>query len=70
MNIKSIIGICTFVFGIVANEILLMAQGVAGLKYESIPYANEMLLIAALRMFIGILLFVLGQLQRIQKTTD
>ncbi len=63
MKKKSIIGICVFVFGIIFNEILLMAQGVAGLKYEGIPYINEMLLIAALIMFSGILLFAVNQFQ-------
>ena len=45
------------------NEILLMAQGVAGLQYESVPYSNEMLLAAAVIMFSGVLLFAISQFQ-------
>jgi len=63
MKRKSIFGICIFVFGIIFNEILLMTQGIAGLKYESVPFTNELLLIAAIIMFSGILLFVIGQFQ-------
>ncbi len=61
MKRKSIFGMCIFVFGIIFNEILLMTQGIAGLKYESVPFTNELLLIASIIMFSGILLFVIGQ---------
>ncbi len=55
------IGIIIFTFGIFFNELLLMVQGIAALKYESVPYINEMLLFAALIMFIGTALLVRGQ---------
>jgi hypothetical protein len=51
-------GIITFVAGIIINECLLMAQGVAALSYTGIPAINEMLLGAAFIMFGGMLLFV------------
>ena len=61
LKLFSIIGICVFVFGIIVNEIILMAQGVSDLQYDSIPYANEMLLVTAIIMFTGMLLFVIDQ---------
>ena len=61
LKLFSIIGICVFVFGIIVNEIILMAQGVSDLQYDSIPYANEMLLITEIIMFTGMLLFVIDQ---------
>jgi hypothetical protein len=50
-------GIWIFISGIIINEILLMTQGVAGLSYIIIPCINESLLVAALIMFSGILVF-------------
>ncbi len=61
LKIFSIIGISIFVFGIIVNEIILMGQGASDLQYQSIPYANEMLLITAIIMFTGMLLFVFDQ---------
>ena len=49
-------GIIVFTGGIIANEILLMVQGIADLNYESVPFINEMLLAAALILFAGILI--------------
>jgi hypothetical protein len=57
-------GIWIFVAGIIVNEILLMLQGVTGLSYTVIPLINESLLVAALIMFTGILLFNLGSLKK------
>jgi len=51
-------GVTVFVSGIIFNEILLMIQGIAALMYTTVPYINEMLLLAALIMFAG--LFVLN----------
>jgi hypothetical protein len=51
-------GIAVFVTGVIINECLLMAQGVAGLSYTGIPYINEWLLGAAIIMCTGMLLFV------------
>ena len=50
-------GIRIFITGIIVNEILLMLQGTLGLSYSIVPFINELLLIAALIMFSGILLF-------------
>jgi len=46
--------ISLFVLGIIINEILLMTQGIAALKYWSIPYIDLGLLVAAFIMFMGI----------------
>ncbi|HQR92867.1 MAG: hypothetical protein B7Y15_02275 [Bacteroidetes bacterium 24-39-8] len=51
-QINKAIGI--FVFGIIVNEILLMAQGIAALKYWGIPMIDLGLLFAALILFIGV----------------
>jgi hypothetical protein len=48
-------GVTVFVSGIIVNEILLMIQGVSGLTYTNVPFINEMLFIAALIMFGGLL---------------
>ncbi len=55
---KLIRGIFIFVAGVIINELLLMAQGVAALTYTSIPYINILLLIAAVILFSGIFLMV------------
>lgn len=51
------IGILVFVFGIILNELALMIQGSAAIKYTSIPYINEALFYIALIMFSGLLAF-------------
>jgi hypothetical protein len=48
-------GIWIFVSGIIINEILLMVQGVAGLQYDVFPFINELLLLAACILFLGLL---------------
>jgi hypothetical protein len=49
-------GIWIFVSGIIINEILLMVQGVAGLQYYVFPFINELLLLAACILFLGLLI--------------
>lgn len=49
-----------FVTGIIVNEISLMMQGVAALQLISLPFINELLLVAASVMFTGLLLLLLG----------
>ncbi|MEI6488350.1 MAG: hypothetical protein WCP52_05280 [Bacteroidota bacterium] len=61
LEINSIVGLSSFVLGVIINEILLMSQGVSALKYESVPYINELLLSSAVVMFFGIFMFVTGQ---------
>ncbi|MFT3676916.1 MAG: hypothetical protein QM781_13565 [Chitinophagaceae bacterium] len=47
-------GIMVFVAGVIANELLLMIQGVADMNYTPVAYLNQFLLIAALLLFLGI----------------
>lgn len=51
-NIKH--GILLFSIGVVLNEIILAAQGLAAFSYIPIPYVNEILFGIALLLFIGI----------------
>lgn len=55
-NKISVTGVFIFACAVILNEILLMVQGVAAITYTSIPFANEMLLCAALLLFTGALL--------------
>ncbi len=50
------LGIWIFVGGIIFNESLLMVHGVTSLTYTIVPFINELLFIAALIMFSGILI--------------
>jgi len=63
INKKSIVGASIFSGGIIINEIFLMAQGVAALDYTNIPFINELLLTAAVIMFIGIALLNFSQIK-------
>ena len=49
-------GVWIFVGGIILNETLLMVHGVASLTYTIVPFINVFLFMAALVMFLGILL--------------
>ena len=62
-------GAWIFITGIIINEILLMAQGVTGLKYIIIPYINWMLFSAAIIMFTGVLVINLHNLKYKGNTT-
>ena len=55
-NKKNAVGIWIFIAGIFTNEILLMAQGLGAIKYEVVPFVNELLLVAACIMFAGLLI--------------
>ena len=48
--------------GIIINELLLMTQGVSALSYIALPYINELLLAAAMILFIGTITISLGNL--------
>ncbi len=50
------LGIWIFIGGIIFNETLLMVHGVTSLAYTIVPFINELLFIAALIMFSGILI--------------
>ncbi|MGN6616710.1 MAG: hypothetical protein ACTHJ5_05995 [Ilyomonas sp.] len=56
---RIITGIAIFTAGIILNEFLLMVQGIGALEYQSLPYMNYYLLLAALIMFVGLLCFAL-----------
>ncbi len=62
-------GIIIFVGGIILNELLLMIQGLSYMNYVSVPYVNVWLLIAAVVMFAGILLMIMG-LKKINTMPD
>lgn len=49
-------GIILFTAGIISNELLLMMQGIADMRYEPLPAVNKWLLGAALMLFSGMLL--------------
>lgn len=57
------IGVVIFTTGIIINELLLMIQGTADLNYEVIPYINQMLLGAAIILFLGMFMLNYGQTQ-------
>jgi hypothetical protein len=57
---KSYAGIIVFICGIISTEILLLLQGSADIFYIIIPFINELLFVAALMLFAGILLINLG----------
>jgi hypothetical protein len=56
-------GIIIFITGIILNELLLMVQGLSYMNYITVAHINEMLLGAAVVMFVGIalLMFELGK---------
>lgn len=62
-------GINAFVTGIILNEILLMAQGISSLLYVTVPFINEMLLMATLVMFTGLFLLNVGLHSKTPKET-
>jgi hypothetical protein len=50
-------GILIFIIGVIANELMLCIEGLAAIKYHSIPAVNTMLFLIALIMFSGLLIF-------------
>jgi len=63
-------GIFIFVGGVIINELLLMIQGVAALSYTAIPYINEMLLLAAVILFSGILIMLISRFKFIKQAEN
>lgn len=57
-----------FTAGIFLNELLLMIQGVSAMYYINIPHMNELLLVAALVLFTGLLLLNVSQLKKADKS--
>ncbi len=66
-NKTSVTGVFIFAGAVILNEVLLMVQGVAAIKYISIPFINEMLLGTALLLFTGALLMALTKINNLQK---
>ena len=62
-NKKATYGIAIFICGIILTEALLMIQGLGAIKYQAIPYVNELLFTAAFIMFTGILALCLSSKQ-------
>ena len=59
-------GIILFVFGFLIQEIVLMAQGLEAIEITPLPYANIILFICAILMFLGLVWVVLGLAKRRQ----
>jgi len=57
-------GVIVFISGILFNEVLLMLQGISDMAYINIPYVNELLFIAALILFSGLLILNIGLVSR------
>lgn len=60
LNKTAFAAIVIFVFGILFNEFLLMVQGIAAMLESSIGYIDQLLLLAAVILFSGMLLLNLG----------
>jgi len=56
-------GTTLFVVGIVLNQLMLMIQGMEAMNYIGIPFVNELLFIAAIIMFIGLLFVNTGAIE-------
>ncbi|MBX2930593.1 MAG: hypothetical protein KF781_01460 [Chitinophagaceae bacterium] len=50
-----------FLVGVILNELFLGIQGIAAFTYTPIPYINQLLLVAALTLFISALLLLISQ---------
>ncbi len=60
----SFAGLWLFVSSMFFNEVILMSQGLAAIFYKPFPYSNELLLVAAIGMFSGLILFYKEQTSR------
>lgn len=59
---KMIIGTSIFVAGIIANQLLLMVQGVAAIAYRVVPHIQLMLFGAAIILMLGFGILFIGSL--------
>lgn len=59
---KVVIGISIFVAGVILNELLLMAQGVAAMAYQVVPHIQIMLFGAAIILMFGLGILFIGSL--------
>jgi hypothetical protein len=55
---SALLALFMFVFGVFANEFVLMVQGVASFGYVLIPFLNEILLGVSLLMFISLIILL------------
>ena len=55
------IGLILFTIGVVANELVLAVQGISSFSYQLIPYVNQMLLGAAVLLFISLAVINISQ---------
>ena len=53
-------GLIVFIAGIIINQLLLMLQGLYAMEYTGMPFISELLLLAAITMFTGLLLLNYG----------
>jgi hypothetical protein len=58
-------GIIIFISGIILNELFLLIQGSSYMVFIGVPYINQLLLAAAVCMFVGLALLVAGLKKRI-----
>jgi hypothetical protein len=61
INKRTIKSLIIFSSGVILNEMLLMIQGVAGMSYTAVPFIDQGLLLAALILFMGMLLLNYSQ---------
>lgn len=54
----ALLALFMFVFGVFANEFVLMVQGIASFGYVLIPHLNEMLLAVSLFMFLSLIILI------------
>lgn len=62
-------GLILFSIGVLLNEIILAVQGIASFSYTPIPYANELLFITALILFLGIGITTYYSLKKVKNIT-
>ncbi len=57
----TIVGLVIFAVAVILNEVILMAQGVAAISYNTLPFVNELLLCTAILLFTGALLMTFAK---------
>jgi hypothetical protein len=54
-------GLSLFILSVVSNELLLMMQGAWSIRFESVPYANQLLFVVSVLISVSLLVLILGQ---------
>jgi hypothetical protein len=57
-------GVWVFLGAVVANEVLLMVQGLFSIWYQAVRYANHLLFAVAILIFAGLVMMLTGQRSR------